>query len=692
MWSRIPFVRIMIPYVMGILVAGKWEGISVGVWGAAGVCFMVAWLTMGRLTPGLAWRLAPLRGVFIAGCIFIAGGLTLIGKRCGQIASDLTNSAEIIATGWICTLEESPQRKKNSYRATASIEIISNDRRTHPGGKGLIYFSADSTSPALCIGDRILTHLRPEPLNGPEFPGGFDAAAYFQRQGIRYRIFLKPGDWALVDSHHAPKLDVALEYIRTSVIRILSTHIQDREALGLAEALLIGYRNDLDERVSDAYSETGVVHVIAISGLHVGVIYSLLIGLLHLLIRRRNMRWMATLFALMGIWGFGMLAGGSPSVMRSVCMFSVIGIGKQLTGREGQGLNTLGAVACMMLAAQPWWLWDLGFQLSFTAVAGLMICYQPILGVLTIRNPMALKVWEMTAVTLSAQILTTPLLLHTFGRFPVFFLITNLVAIPLSTLILLGELGICILAPLHHDMARWCGGIVTSMIRGMNDYIFRMESIPFGTLEHIQVSGGEMMLIYLAITCILGWRVIKSPKWLMAAMVCLALTGTIHAWIKHTRMKQKVMVVMPLTRTRLLMMIEGTTARWLLTAFGLQDQRQIRMTMRAAGHHFGIDRHIIDTFPANRQFKLNWKGLNVMLLSRGGMVDSAAMNAADIILLSGNGPPKVEQIMTSAKAPIWIADGTNRLWKILQWETAAERLPLRLISTRRSGAFVHRIH
>ena len=690
MWDRTPFIRIMIPYVLGIYIAGTWEGTSNVIWLAAGVSLILTWLSMGRLPPGKAWQLEPLRGMIVTGCIFIAGVLTLIGKRNTQSASDLWNATGVVAKGWIFTLEESPQRKKNSYRATASIEILTNDRKTYPAGKGLIYFSSDSKVPRL--GDRLFSYLRPEALKGPEYPGGFDAAAYFQRQGIGYRIFLKPGDWALVDSHHAPRLYVALESIRTSVIRILSTHIRDREALGLAEALLIGYRNDLDERVGDAYSETGVVHVIAISGLHIGVIYSLLIGLLNLLIRSRNMRWMATIIALIGIWGFGLLAGGGPSVMRSVCMFSIIGIGKQLTGREGQGLNTLAAVACLMLAAQPWWLWDLGFQLSFTAVAGLMICYQPILDILPFRNPLALKVWEMTAVTLSAQILTTPLLLHTFGRFPIFFLITNMVAIPLSTLILLGELGICILAPLHHDMAGWCGSIVTSMIRGMNDYIFRMESIPFGTIEHIQVSGGEMILIYLVIACIVGWRVIKSPKWLMVAMVCMALTGTIHAWMKHTRMNQKVMVVMPLTRTRMLMMIEGTTAHWLLSAFGPEDKRQIRMTMRAAGHHFGIDRHIMDTIPANRPLKLNWNGLNMMLLSAGGMVDSTGLNAADIILLSGNGPQKVEQIMRSAKAPLWIADGTNRLWKILQWETAAERLPLRLISTRRSGAFVYRIH
>jgi competence protein ComEC len=454
---------------------------------------------------------------------------------------------------------------------------------------------------------------------------------------------------------------------------------------------LIGYRNDLDERISDAYSETGVVHVIAISGLHIGVIYSILSGLLNLLIRSRNMRWMATMFALTGIWGFGLLAGGGPSVMRSVCMFSIIGIGQQLTGREGQGLNTLAAVACLMLAVQPWWLWDLGFQLSFTAVAGLMICYQPILGILPIRNPVAQKVWEMTAVTLAAQILTTPLLLHTFGKFPVFFLITNMVAIPLSTLILLGELGLCMLAPLHHNMAEWCGTIVTSMIQWLNDYIFRMESIPFGTLEHIHVSMGEMMFIYLALGCIVGWRIIKTSGWLMAALISLTLTGTIHAWIKHNRMNQRVLVVMPLSRTRLLMLIEGTTARWLVTAFGQQDLRQMRMTMRAAGHYFGIDRHIIDTIPASRQLKVSWNELDMLLLSSRGTVDSAELYTADIIVLSGNGPPKVDHIMARTNRPLWIADGTNRLWKILQWETAAERLPLRLISTRRSGAFVHRI-
>jgi competence protein ComEC len=687
-----PFVRIMIPFVMGIQFASRWDMTSVGIWATAGAGFITGWLWLGRLPPGSAWRLEPLRGAAVILCIFTAGGLTLIGKRNAQAASDHPLPLGESAKGWICTLEESPQRKKNSFRAIASIDILMNEGRTYPGGRGLIYFSADSRSPTARIGDRLFTTVQPEPLKGPEYPGGFDAAGYFERQGISYRLFLKPTDWIVLDSTGAPWLNVTLERIRKDVIRILGLHIHDLEALGLAEALLIGYRNDLDERVSDAYSETGVIHVIAISGLHIGVIFSLLSGLLNVLLRGQGMRWVATLCALLGIWGFGLLAGGGPSVMRSVCMFSIIGVGKTLTGREGNGLNTLAAVACLMLAAQPWWLWDLGFQLSFTAVASLMIFYRPVLGLLPIRNLLASKIWEMTAVTLSAQILTTPLLLQTFGRFPVFFLITNMVAIPLSTIILLGELALCLVARLNHDLAEKCGSILTTMIRGLNDYIFRMESIPFGTLENIHLSIGEMACFYLFIACVVGWRLLRSSTWLMAALMSLAFSGVLHEWFRQLRARQQILVVMPLSRTRLVMLIDGNTARWLETPFGPQDPRQTRMAMRATALHFGIERQYIDTIPASCQFKCTWNGLNLLLLSKNGTVSASDLITADFVILSGNGPPQVEKMIPLAPRAIWIADGTNRLWKILQWETAAERLPLRLISTRRSGAFTHYSH
>ena len=691
MWSGMPFVRIAIPYAAGIWCAGGWD-IGPVAWEWLGGTCLIGWLVAGRLPPGLAWQWEPARGLAVLMCILSAGGMTLCGKRHAQQSADKAQMSKDSSLAWICTMEESPQRKRNSFRGTATIEALNIDRHVIAAGHGLVYFPADSGVKPPQIGSRLIIRIRPDKLKGPEYPGGFDAAGYFGRQGIGYRIFLRSGDWIVMDSSKGSGIPAILELTRAHVLNTLSTHIRDKSSLGLAEALLIGYRNDLDERLSDAYAETGVIHVIAISGLHIGVIYGLLIGLLNLVLRGRRVRWIATGCALTGIWAFGLLAGGGPSVMRSVCMFSVIGIGREITGREGGGLNTLAAVGGLMLAAQPWWLWDLGFQLSFCAVTGLMIFYRPVLALLAIRNPLALKGWEMIAVTLAAQILTTPLLLHAFGRFPLLFLITNLVAIPLSTVILLGELALCLLAPLHAGLADGCGEAVTWLIQHLNAYIFRMESVPFGTLGDIHITTGEMTAIYLAIGCLSAWGMRRQPAWLMAGLLFLLISGTLHVRSTLIRKHQQAFVVMPFTQTRLLLLVEGQSCRWLLTPFGRQDTRQLRLAMRATAHHFGIRKQWVDTLPASGHYKLGWKGLVIHLTSgRCPPPDPADMSDADLAVLSGNGPLHAERLMAASPRTVWIADGTNRLWKILQWETAGERLPLRLISTRRSGAFIRRI-
>lgn len=689
MWSGMPFVRIAIPFVTGIWCAGRWD-IGPEAWGWMGGACLVSWLLASRLPPGRAWQWEPARGLAVLLCILAAGALTLSGKRHAHRSADAAvQMPNDSCLAWICTMEETPQRKRNSFRGTATIEAMTSDRHIIPAGRGLVYFPADPNVTPPPIGSQLIIRSRPEKLNGPEYPGGFDAAGYFGRQGIGYRIFLRTGHWVFLDSSKGAGVSAILELTRAQVLNTLSTHIRDRESLGLAEALLIGYRNDLDERLSDAYAETGVIHVIAISGLHIGVIYGLLTGLLNLLMPGRRMRWIATGCALIGIWAFGLLAGGGPSVMRSVCMFSVIGIGREITGREGSGLNTLAAVGGLMLAAQPWWLWDLGFQLSFCAVAGLMVFYRSVLSLLPIRNPLALKGWEMIAVTLAAQILTTPLLLHAFGRFPLLFLITNLVAIPLSTIILLGELALCLMAPLNARLADGCGNIVTWLIQHMNAYIFRMESVPFGSLNDIQISAGEMTTIYLAIGCLSAWGFLRRPAWLTAGLVCLLVSGTLHLRSTLVRERQQVLIVMPLTQTRLLLLVDGPRCRWLLTTFGRQDTRQLRMAMQATAHHFGIRAQHIDTLPAGVHYRLSWKGLNIHLTDGlSPPPEPEDMTGADLAILSGNGPPQAESLMAATPQLVWIADGTNRLWKILQWETAGERLPLRLISTRRSGAYI----
>jgi competence protein ComEC len=691
MWNGIPFVRILIPYLLGIWWAGNhkeaWQYPLI-----TGLAALLVWLMIGRIPPWKTWAWEPIRGSMVTICICSAGALTLQGKQASMSAADIHPEAGDSIIAMVCMLEEAPVRKRNSWRTTATLERLTRQKKCLPAGRALLYFPAESGSNLPTTGSRILIRQLPEPMHGPDFPGGFDAEGYFGRQGIGYRLFLRPGQWLAVTPTGILPLAIAMENTRSGILQLLRKNIRDPKAVGLAEALLIGYRNDLDEKLSDAYTSTGVIHVIAISGLHIGVIYALLGGLLKTILRNSHQGWLTTIICLSGIWAFGLLAGGGPSVMRSVTMFSIIGIGRQLTGREGNGLNTLAVTAAMMLAVQPWWLWDLGFQLSFTAVASLMLFNDPVREWMTLTNPIALKLWEMIAVTLSAQVLTTPILLYVFGRFPVFFLITNLVAIPLSTIILLAEIGLCLAAPLHNGLAGMMGRICEELIHGLNAYILRMDSIPFGSIEQISLSAGQMLLSYGCIACLTAWGIHRHSIFLKTMLSLLTISCVIQMWENHQREKQRQIVVMPLTGARLIMMAEGRQCVWLVTPMEKHDQRSVAVAMRAVEHHLGIRKTRTDTISHLGTIRIEWLAFKMLLLGPGSpRLPDEKPGETDLMLLSGSTRADPGEWAQNVSIGTCVADGTNKLWKIQQWESKTERLPLRLHSTRRSGAFIYRM-
>ena len=189
------------------------------------------------------------------------------------------------------------------------------------------------------------------------------------------------------------------------LVQLLRKYIPGEKEKGLAEALLIGYKNDLDKELVQSYSNTGVVHIIAISGLHLGIIYWLLELLFQPLLKKRKTKWLRPLLIISGLWTFSLLAGAQPSVLRSALMFSMIVIGESL-GRKNTAFNSLACSALILLLINPYWLWDLGFQLSYAAVASILIFMRPVYNLLYFPNKLIDFIWKMNAVTLAAQILT----------------------------------------------------------------------------------------------------------------------------------------------------------------------------------------------------------------------------------------------------------------------------------------------
>ena len=249
----------------------------------------------------------------------------------------------------VATVDETLVEKPKSFKAIASItHLIENGKVFNVQGKIILYFKKDSLPPPIVYGSQIIFNKPLQEIKNSGNPGGFDYKRFSLFRGITHQVFLKPGEFACLASTNKKWLNSVLDATREKVLSILRTNIKGGQEVGLAEALLIGYKDDLDKTLVQSYTNTGVVHIIAISGLHLGLIYWLLLLLLKPLPRRKSAKWLRPLIIILGLWIFSLLAGGQPSILRSAIMLSCIILGENLSQKTSI-YNTLALSAFNLL-------------------------------------------------------------------------------------------------------------------------------------------------------------------------------------------------------------------------------------------------------------------------------------------------------------------------------------------------------
>lgn len=415
------------------------------------------------------------------------------------------------------TLEEKTVKKIKTQKANATVHyIIRNNELFQVEGKIIVYFKNNNTPQ---YGARILIKGQLQLINGSGNPGSFDYSKYALMMGLTHQIFIDTSNYFVIDSFNSNVLLRSLESTRNTIVELLRRYIPDERNAGLAEALLIGYKNDLDKELVHSYSSTGVVHIVAISGLHVGLIYLLLLYILKPLRRIQVSKYVIPVVILLGLWSFTFLAGAQPSVLRSTIMFSFIVIGQILT-QKSSVYNSLALSAFFLLCYNPSWLWDFGFQLSYSAVFSILLFSQPIYRCLYFANKFIDLIWKLTAATIAAQILTTPFCIYYFHQFPLYFLISNFIAVPLSSLILLLEILLCFVSPFCL-IASCIGSFVNLLIRLMNYCINSIQNLPYSLLQDIQINLAQACLLAIFLYCISYWLNRKSIIYFR--MACIGL-------------------------------------------------------------------------------------------------------------------------------------------------------------------------
>ncbi|HMH31939.1 MAG TPA: ComEC/Rec2 family competence protein, partial [Puia sp.] len=466
-WKEAPFLRLVIPLMLGIALQWYLHPLLVMDWCIFGVSCLL-FLVTGFLKSYLRFRRSWLRGLILQ-CLLLGMGLLLTSytdytdqPRC---MSRLYNAGD----GIVASLAEPLVEKANSYKVETAVQFIFKDNQWQPAkGSILMYLQKDKLAdlyPSLHYGDWIIFNKPLSPIINTGNPGAFDRQRYCKLQHIYFQVYLGKNEFARLPAQTKDRVREFFFVTREKIVFILRRFLRGDEETGLAEALLIGYKNDLDKNLVQAYSNTGTIHIIAISGLHLALIYGLLKTCLGFIGRRSN-TWIRPVVIIFCLWGFSILSGASASVLRSAMMFSCIVIGDAMS-KKTSIYNTLSASAFFLLCYNPLWLWDLGFQLSYAAVLSIVMFMKPIYHLIYIQSKIPDLLWKSIALTLSAQILTLPICIYQFHQFPNYFLLTNLLAVPWSSVILLGELLVCAIAfvPAAADLV---GSILSWMIAGLN--------------------------------------------------------------------------------------------------------------------------------------------------------------------------------------------------------------------------------
>lgn len=395
---------------------------------------------------------------------------------------------------------DEPQDGNKTIRTRAAVEQVWVDGKwINTRGNCLLYFLKKDSSyfksgiiPTPTKGTEIIINAKAIEISNDSSNKGFNQKRYWLAEKTTHRFFLRYYHWGNSNSN-LPKAS-GLDSLRGKILTALRSGIKNKNAIGLAEALLIGYRNDLDKEIIKDYTNTGVVHIIAISGLHIGLIYTILLLLLKPIEKIKSLKWTVVPIALTIIWIFSLLAGASPSVLRSAVLFTCIGVGK-MVNRKSISINTMALSAVLLMLHNPFWLWDLGFQLSYSAVLSILLFHKPIFNTIEISKNWLNYIWDSISLTLSAQILTTPISLYWFHQFPVYFLVSNLIAVPISGIILTLELAICVLYKWSWAI-RVLGRITEFLILALNKYISIVGKLPGALIQGINIRFVQVVLFY----------------------------------------------------------------------------------------------------------------------------------------------------------------------------------------------------
>ncbi|MFN8284064.1 MAG: ComEC/Rec2 family competence protein [Chitinophagales bacterium] len=450
--------------------------------------------------------------------VFLVGGLMAMNKKIENQENHFSKRCAVFAKGVIF---QSLEEKDKSYKTVIKInEVIDSLNKAHTAtGKLLVYFAKDSLLKNAEIGDEILFKLNYNTVEAPKNPGQFDYKNYLKYKSIFHQQYIGLNQYQIISKHQYLLVKRVSDKIGKYAQSILKQYIPKKENFALADGILLGHRADIDMDLYNAFAYTGILHILSVSGLHVGIIYGMLFFILSI-IKDKNKKIRITKFVVITIciWMFTFITGFSAACVRAAILFTLLNYAKNFK-ENTNNLNLLAGAALLQLLIDPNNLYDIGFQLSYLAMLGLFIFYKPIYALFYHPNKLVDWTWQLWSASLAAQVFTVPLSIYYFGNFPTYFLFANIFAIPLSAVILWLSVALIPLS-LIPFLAKLIGIVNSLVISIFIQLTYFFSGLPFGKLFNLYITKWQLVLLFIAVVLLTISIVKQKPKFLMA---CLSL-------------------------------------------------------------------------------------------------------------------------------------------------------------------------
>lgn len=481
-------------------------------------------------------------GLIIVWLCFGIGYLRLFTEKDDTKTNHLMHYEDIEA--YRAVVVSQPVQKGKFYRSTIRLKSAKTKEWEPAIGKVNLYVRASQLP--FRYGDELLVEGRPQRVSGPKNPEEFNYRRYLSFLNVFHQQFADSMDVHILSHEQANAFISTSIRVRSYFSSLLHQYIEGNKELAIANALLLGNKDELDNEIKNTYAASGAMHVLAVSGLHVGIIYLIILVVLKYTLRERKKEWIVAVVAIPLLWGYAFITGLSPSVLRAVTLFSILALGRAV-GRKADMVNMLAVSAFILLMYNPFLLMQVGFQLSYVAVLGIIYIYPIVRKLWMPSSRLCIFIWDITAISIAAQVATFPLSILYFHRFAPYFLVSNLLVIPAATIMV--WLGVLLFSTswVSTVLAGWLGVALEELIRLVNYVLSGIYHLPGSNWDSLYLDIPQTWVLYLIIFGFILFVVQQKNAWAVATSLgIVALTVLIGVrWVQNNRTQQLVVYDIP---------------------------------------------------------------------------------------------------------------------------------------------------